>query len=159
MRYEELTAFQQEFNLANRICVTANWLCSRRLLDGVGRFDAAFMSGGDVECAGRIAAAGHAFVYAPDLVVRHPTRATLPQLLRKRRRVVGGRWQKLGPSRNFASFSKQMLREHAGQARWMRKSAPDRRGQVGILLVLGSLWVTSQVELVRLRLGGKPFRS
>ena len=158
VRYEELTAFQQERNLALGKCVTANWLCSRRLLESVGGFDDALLSGGDVECSQRIAAAGHGFVYAPEMVVGHPTRATLGALARKRVRVTGGRWHKAG-SPGLASFSRMVLEEHVGQARWMKGEAGDRLSQIGLLSIVASLWLVTQAEILRLHGGGRPTRS
>ena len=158
VRYEELTAFQQEWNLARGKCVTANWLCSKRLLESVGGFKDALLSGGDVECAQRIAAAGHAFVYAPQMTVGHPTRATLLALARKRVRVTGGRWLKAG-SPGVASFSRMVLDEHLAQARWMKGAAGDRLMRIGLLSIIASLWLVTQLEILRLRTGARPTRS
>lgn len=159
VRYEELTAFQQEWNLAHGKCVTANWLCARGVLASVGNFDAALKSGGDVECAGRIAAAGHRLVYAPELVVRHPTRASLRLLVRKRLRVTGGRWQKSGAAPSLAAMSRLMLREHVEQARWMRRASTRLHEGVALVAITGVLWATAQAEMIRLGAGGKPRRA
>lgn len=159
VRYEELTAFQQEWNVPLGKCVTANWLCSRRVLEEAGGFDDRLLSGGDVDCSKRIAARGHRLVYAPELVVRHPTRATLAQLARKRRRVIGGRWNKTGNAPTLLGLSRLILGEHVGQARWMKNAVAGARPKIGLLLVIGSLWAVSQAELVRLKAGGKPFRA
>ena len=92
-RYEELTAFDQRRNVEEYgCCITANWLCRRDLMRSIGGFNQELLSGGDVECSRRIVAAGHKLVYVPEMIVGHPTRGNLLELICKRRRVVGGRW-------------------------------------------------------------------
>lgn len=56
--YEQITGFQQEWNLANGRCVTANWLCSAKLMNTVGGFNQNLFSGGDNDCAGRLHKSG-----------------------------------------------------------------------------------------------------
>ena len=62
-----------------------------KALDG---FDAALKSGGDRQMALRIRDAGYPLVYVPTMVVRHPVRASRAELVRKRQRLSGGRWDR-----------------------------------------------------------------
>ena len=159
-RYDELTAgFNQEWNLANRLCVTANWLCSKALLEKVGLFNATLISGGDGECAGRIHDSGAELIYAPEMVVHHPTRANLLLLIRKKRRVIGGRWQKTIADRSFTGFSRKIAQEYLDQARWMKNSDIPTKYKPGVLMVVASLWAVTQFEVIRLAAGRKPYRN
>ncbi len=158
LRYEQHTAFQQEWNLAHSRCVTANWLCARSLLTEVGDFDERLMSGGDGDCSDRIAAAGHRFVYAPELVVGHPTRASIAELAAKKRRVVGGRWSSAKQNASPLQFSAAIAREFTEQARWLKNTQERTIDKLGMIGVVAVMWLATQVEIVRLVLGGKAKR-
>lgn len=159
-RYDALAAgFNQEWNLANNHCVTANWLCSKEALIQIGGFNPELLSGGDGECAGRFASAGKKFIYAPEMLVRHPTRANALQLIRKKRRVVGGRWQKSKPKHNFMEFSKIIGKEYFDQMRWMKNSDIDTLYKPGVIALVALLWLITQFEIIRLALGLKPYRA
>lgn len=159
-RYDELTGFNQDWNInRNRMCVTANWLCSKDVLTTVGGFNAEFLSGGDAECSRRISDAGYPLVYADDLVVNHPTRASLGALIKKRRRVIGGRWQKLGEGRSFWRLSKLLLAESVNHLRWIKGGDYPWSEKLGVAAVTGTMYLTSQLELIRVALGFEPYRS
>ncbi|UVO49035.1 glycosyltransferase family 2 protein [Sphingomonas sp. SUN019] len=91
--YERLFSFPQE-HAARGNCATANWISRAAVLRDLGGFDATLKSGGDRQVALRIRAAGHPLIYVPDMVVRHPVRADRAELVRKRRRLSGGRWDR-----------------------------------------------------------------
>lgn len=91
--YERLFSFPQAF-AARGNCATANWISRTEVLRALGGFDASLKSGGDRQMALRIRAAGYPLIYIPDMVVRHPVRADRSELVRKRRRLSGGRWDR-----------------------------------------------------------------
>lgn len=91
--YERMFSFPQE-HAARGNCATANWISRSEVLRDLGGFDATLKSGGDRQMALRIRAAGHPLIYVPDMVVRHPVRADRAELVRKRRRLSGGRWDR-----------------------------------------------------------------
>lgn len=91
--YERLFSFPQA-NAARGNCATANWVSRAELLRSLGGFDATLKSGGDRQMALRIRASGHPLIYIPEMVVRHPVRATRVELVRKRKRLSGGRWDR-----------------------------------------------------------------
>lgn len=91
--YERLFSFPQAY-AARGNCATANWASETALLRELGGFDAALKSGGDRQMALRIRAAGRPLVYIPDMLVRHPVRASRAELVRKRQRLSGGRWDR-----------------------------------------------------------------
>lgn len=91
--YERLFSFPQS-HAARGNCATANWASETALLKALGGFDAALKSGGDRQMALRIRESGHPLVYIPAMVVRHPVRASRAELVRKRQRLSGGRWDR-----------------------------------------------------------------
>ena len=158
-RYDELTAFNQEWNLKhNRMCVTANWLCHRDILAAVGGFNSEFLSGGDADCSRRLADMGAPLIYAADLIVRHPSRASLRELAQKKRRVIGGRWQKLS-NPSFGQFSRTLLGESNRQLRKIKDSSHSKLDRAGMGIVALLMLAVSEFELCRLELGFKPYRS
>lgn len=88
--YEKAFAFNQVTNADNGASVTANMITWRKHFDEVGLFDDSLMSGGDMEWGWRANDMGIDIVYSPDVVVRHPARHTLKDLLGKRSRVIEG---------------------------------------------------------------------
>lgn len=159
--FDDLFSLDQERNIrvAGK-CITANWLCRKEVLLTVGGFDADLKSGGDVECSRRITAAGYPIVYAPEMQVRHPARATVSDIVRKQRRVIGGRWQRdkgrpaqlprwyLGISREQAWFLKRTLASGLPPAR-----------KLGLAGIIGRSWVGSMLELTRMAAGAEAPRS
>ncbi|MFC3786566.1 glycosyltransferase involved in cell wall biosynthesis [Sphingopyxis italica] len=91
--YERLFSFPQA-HAARGNCATANWASETALLRELGGFDAALKSGGDRQMALRIRAADRPLVYVPAMIVRHPVRASRAELVRKRQRLSGGRWDR-----------------------------------------------------------------
>ncbi|AKH43947.1 glycosyltransferase involved in cell wall biosynthesis [Altererythrobacter atlanticus] len=158
-RYDALTTgLNQEWNVRNRHCVTANWLISKRLLVEIGMFDDTLMSGGDGECAARIADAGYPLHYAPDMLVRHPARADFRALIAKKRRVIGGRWQR-ADRREIGHFSRLNLDEYVNQAKWVKNSDIETVFKPGIIVMVVMIWSIIQLEIIKLGAGGRPHRA
>ena len=89
--YERLTAFRQESSLSRfGYFATANLFVPQAVFARVGAFDSRLASGGDLNWCRRARARGLRLVHAPEARVRHPARASLRALVRKRRRVIGG---------------------------------------------------------------------
>jgi GT2 family glycosyltransferase len=74
-------------------CVTANLVVKKAAFDLVGPFSEDRFSGGDGEWNRRATALGCELVYCPDVLVRHPARASFAELAKKRRRWLGGQHQ------------------------------------------------------------------
>jgi hypothetical protein len=91
--YERLFSFPQA-HAARGNCATANWFSPAEAIRQVGGFNASLKSGGDREMALRLRDAGWPLVYVPEMIVRHPVRASRAELVRKRRRLSGGRWDR-----------------------------------------------------------------
>ncbi|MFY2979702.1 glycosyltransferase family 2 protein, partial [Klebsiella pneumoniae] len=63
--------------------------------DRVGYFDSNPFSGGDIEWNLRATKENIGIVYADDVIVMHPIRASLKEIVSKRVRVIGGQYKKL----------------------------------------------------------------
>ncbi|MFC6797279.1 glycosyltransferase family 2 protein [Haladaptatus sp. DYSN1] len=63
------------------------------LVEAVGPFDDRLTSSGDVEFGNRVAGAGYQLVYAPDIVMRHPSRTSVRALVKKAVRIGRGKSQ------------------------------------------------------------------
>lgn len=94
-QYDLALAFPQEFYVKTRgYTVTANLVTTRRVMDHAGPFDVGLLSGGDKEWCQRAVGQGFKLVYADDVVVSHPARASVGELVDKRRRQVGGQLER-----------------------------------------------------------------
>lgn len=93
--YERLFSFPQS-HAARGNCATANWMSPHAAFERLGGFDEHLKSGGDRQMALRIKAAGMPLAHVPQMVVGHPVRASRNSLVRKRRRLSGGRWERTG---------------------------------------------------------------
>lgn len=86
--YEFHTAFRQKENAAMGVCVTANLVVTRTTLEKVGLFDDRLMSGGDFEWNRRAKALGIPLIYDPEVLVAHPSRPSLDEIFRKKKRIA-----------------------------------------------------------------------
>jgi GT2 family glycosyltransferase len=141
--------------------VTANLLAPRTAFDRVGPFNEKLLSGGDGEWCQRAGAEGIAVVYCPEASVGHPARASLAELMRKARRVVGGRHQRNRRSilsLDFWTTAVRFLFPNVGQfvrgrrrlqGRGYRWSAAKLAGVMALIHYV-TVW-----EFFRVRLGGE----
>lgn len=92
--YEALRGFpQQDYIAKNRFAVTANLWVRADVLSKVGLFNTELFSGGDLEWGNRLHDAGYTMSYAPKVVVTHPARNRVSELLRKIKRTAGGSYR------------------------------------------------------------------
>jgi glycosyltransferase involved in cell wall biosynthesis len=81
---------QERYVRSSGTAATANLLAARQTFSEVGGFDERLRSSGDAEWTRRAVGAGHRLRFAPDVVVVHPPRDSVDQLLRKAKRVSEG---------------------------------------------------------------------
>lgn len=160
VRYEELVAFNQRANVSVGWCVTANWLCRRKILQEVGCFNAELFSGGDVECSRRLKEAGRVIGYAPELVVRHPARSNFADLIEKRRRIVGGRWHLYDmKQKSIFKMASMFAVEAVRHVRRVFSADMENWAKPGVVGIVVVLMLVGLFELIRLHAGGEPHRS
>ena len=158
--YDRLfTLNQREFVQAGG-CATANWMSPTRVMKEVGGFDAGMKSGGDFECAKRIRARGYVLVYGDDVVVRHPARKDVVEVMLKRRRILGGQWALRRREVSAIRLAANNLRWGLLRV-WKAAGAKEIRLMLRcrLVLLLCALTVVALFELVRLEAGGEPRRS
>ena len=89
--YESVFAFpQRQWVQVDGFAATANMATSKSVLDRVGVFDERLTSGGDREWGKRASGQGVRGIYAEELVVAHPCRSSLRELVIKAVRLERG---------------------------------------------------------------------
>lgn len=166
--YDMVYRFDQRRRVAlSNGVVTANMVTRQDVFDVVGPFNDSLMSGADAEWSQRAAAAGYNVQYADDVVVVHPARTSLEEVLRQARRRAGGRLDmratgnRSGMIAKLLSAVKRILPRGAGLVEARHKLRRRGYGWLSWLRVVGLLQVihyTSTFELVRRLLGGNPER-
>lgn len=90
--YEKIYAFKQERNVETMASsVTGNMFSYKHVFDAVGNFKEHLFSGGDHEWSKRAQASGFEIGYCETVIVRHPARYKITQLVKKTKRIAGGR--------------------------------------------------------------------
>jgi glycosyltransferase involved in cell wall biosynthesis len=159
-KYESAFDFDQAAHARHGLCMTANWVSPRQALIDLGGFHQDLKSGGDWDLSRRVQASGQPIVYVPEMRVSHPTRGSLPKLMAKLRRTMGGKWQFNRSRWRFLSCCAALVRLSAKR---IRMAASDRRFSLGDrLMLIGivvTLLVTGIFELTRLAFGAEPRRA
>jgi GT2 family glycosyltransferase len=159
--YEKMFAFDQVQNASQGTSVTANWLSPKAVIDRFGGFDATLKAGADTKLSREISQAGFKVVYCPDMLVYHPARASVGELVKKRRRVVGGKWQVASHSpRAVAKLALAITRDGLGRiAKAMGKSGMRLKERLQVAGVAALILAVGIGELLLLMLGSQPRRS
>lgn len=93
--YDSTIYLQQEFIIRKKhFCATANLFTYKRVLEEVGPFNSELKSGGDVEWGLRAYRMGYNLVYGEQAAISHPARYSLPQLVNKTKRIMGGNYDR-----------------------------------------------------------------
>ena len=161
--YDLVCAFpMRQYVELSRFAGAGNLFVFNSTFRDVGPFNGDLKSGGDREWSLRAGATGYEVIYAHDVVVSHPARTRLGQLMRKKRRVVGGavtldgRLAGYNPHGRGRSPSLPYVK-----TREFVRSRSEPKGLMPRLVVIWVLVLLSLVataERVRLALGGKPLR-
>tara|TARA_R110002020_G_scaffold47533_3_gene135156 strand:- start:1724 stop:2608 length:885 start_codon:yes stop_codon:yes gene_type:complete len=88
--YDKIYAFDQKSNAYKGASVTANMITWAKNFDLVGLFNEKLFSGGDTEWGLRAYKQGINITYSENVIVKHPARKSVRELLMKARRVAGG---------------------------------------------------------------------
>lgn len=108
---------------------TANLAVRRDLFERLGGFDARLRSGGDYEFGIRAMALGHDIGWSAQMQVQHAARATVRELLTKRRRVRAGHVQ----VRALDGFAQRLEQALQAASRRTLATMPRRYPSVGPL--------------------------
>jgi len=93
--YEKGFAFNQKDNVSRGESVTANLMIQKEILSLIGDFDHKLYSGGDIEWNRRASKLAIDIIYAEDVIVTHPIRGSMQEVINKRIRVIGGQYHKM----------------------------------------------------------------
>lgn len=89
--YEKKFGFDQQKNVEEKgQSITANLFCKREVFDQNGLFPETLLSGGDFEWTKKATTSGFKMAYGGDVVVFHPSRKNIAELIRKKKRTIGG---------------------------------------------------------------------
>lgn len=166
--FERVYAFRQEENVRHGYAVTANMWTTRSVFDRVGGFASELKSGGDLRFGKACGAEGVHAAYHAELIVQHPARRCLGELVAKKRRTAGGvnSFRRIGAAGKPATVPgiiervRRQIAPSAAARRTLANATGLGRGER--LRVQATLWFLQWVALaekLRLRFGGEPRRS
>ncbi|MFT5381799.1 MAG: GT2 family glycosyltransferase, partial [Alteromonas macleodii] len=140
-------------------CITANWLSAKQVLEQHGCFDANLKSGGDHEMSKRLSRNGFPVVFCKEAIVNHPARS-FDEILKKRRRVIGGAWDKnsskLKPISMYWRASKLFIRRILTTLFGTKATIQKK---FSVMKVVIAIFVVSLAEITRLMVGNTSSRS
>jgi len=91
--YEKYTGFDFESYVREGASGAGNWFSYKSILEEFGGFNSELKSNGDTELSKRISKK-YEIKYAPDVIVTHPARDTISDIVYKYRRLIGGAYQR-----------------------------------------------------------------
>ena len=92
--YEKYTAFPTEAYAKDGFAITANWFSYKSVIQEFGGFNDILKSNGDSELSGKISQK-YEIVYLSNLIVNHPARYEIDELIQKYKRRLGGTYQRM----------------------------------------------------------------
>lgn len=114
--YEQAFSFNQFKNVTQKgQSVTANLICKKSVIETIGKFNETLMSGGDFEWTKRATDGGFKMGYGHDVIVAHPSRKNLRELIKKKKRTIGGmysRFYKFYTPKQKLLFGLHFIRPH-----------------------------------------------
>lgn len=87
--YEKVYAFKQDFAASLGVSVTGNMFAYKYIFEQIGGFNDALFSGGDSEWSLRAQKAGFRISFGKDVIINHPARHDMAELVKKARRTAG----------------------------------------------------------------------
>ncbi|NDW14906.1 glycosyltransferase [Alteromonas genovensis] len=154
--FENNFSMKQDENAVKGKCITANFFCSKALLDKFTGFNEKLKSGGDVEFSQRVVRAGGGVVYCEDAEVLHPSR-NKKELLIKRKRVVGGTWDaelSTGGTKRKLRFCVGLVKMLLGRTKkTLYCSDISFSHKFKLIWLLLLIFYTSVSEFIKLQLG------
>lgn len=108
--YDKYTAFRIKEYVGFGNCVTANWFSYKNRIQEFGNFNSELKSNGDSELSGKISKR-YSVIFSENVVVFHPARYLIDDVVTKYRRVIGGNYDRLykGKNKNFNQFINQFI--------------------------------------------------
>jgi glycosyltransferase involved in cell wall biosynthesis len=159
--YQYLAGFPQLTNVTERgFAATANFFAHRHHFDCVGLFNTGLLSGGDLDWCYRAAQHGIQAVFCEAAIVMTSPRKDLYSAILQARRVAGGRFLiRRSAVTSYARARLQPHRKPLAAIGWILKQRElPLTARLRMLFVASLIKLAQQIEMLRLRLGGKPER-
>lgn len=159
--YDSLFFLQQKRYVEEiGFAVTANLFTFKEIFNECGLFDERLKSGGDGEWGKRVYGSGYQVLYAPNAAVCHPARSNLSILLKKIRRVTGGKYiRENRASESVYRFWKTNVQEMLfGINRIIRLEGIKLLPKTRLLLIEIVVQLSKMHELFKLKQGKIPER-
>jgi glycosyltransferase involved in cell wall biosynthesis len=90
--YEKHTAFNQMESANSGFNTTANWFSTKKMVVDAGGFEEGLKSNGDSILSHKIFKMGYQIKYCEGASLLHPARFKLAEIINKRKRIIGGRY-------------------------------------------------------------------
>ncbi|MEX2591330.1 MAG: glycosyltransferase family A protein [Anditalea sp.] len=101
--YEKYTGFTFESYVKEGTCGAGNWFSYKSVLEEFGGFNSKLKSNGDTELSGKISKK-YKLIYAPEVIVRHPSRFKVSDIAYKYQRLLGGVYSRRYVGHEFKFF-------------------------------------------------------
>ncbi len=151
--YQRLFSMKQKSYVEkNGFGVTANLFVRKEVFDQVGLFREKLYSGGDDEWGKRATENGINISYCDQVVIFHPSRSSLQQLLKKKQRTTGGIYELRIKRLDKLQKSKEVLRRFIPPVNQIKviKSKYSGITAIKIFFIAWAVKLASFCELVRL---------
>lgn len=157
--FESMFSMNQESYVSQGLAITANWMSPKAVLCDIGGFDCSLKSGGDHKMASEITNRRYKVVYCAEAQVKHPAR-NVAELFRKRRRVIGGSWDKTTNRLRFFLILKGIITLYVKRIITVFSFGKLRfYDRLSLGIFLSRMLLVSLVELMQLQLGKPSERS
>lgn len=149
--YDYFIGLNQHLYVKRGVAATANLAVTKGVYEESDGFDESELSGGDGKFCRRAIASGSALVFKPSAYVSHPLRDSLAGLVKKDRRLTGGKFSRSKVRTVVFAISPPIVRVYLiatnrpGLQLFRRQKA---------LLVLMFIWMCRVIETLHLIFGG-----
>ncbi|WBL44326.1 glycosyltransferase family A protein [Algoriphagus halophytocola] len=114
--YEKCFSFNQKRNVEqHKQSITANLFCRRIVPNTIGDFAETLLSGGDFEWTRRATGSGFKIIYGENVIIKHPARRNLSEMVKKKKRTIGGMYTRFYKDYTFfqkLNFTIRFVRPH-----------------------------------------------
>lgn len=142
--YEKYTGFTTEAYAKEGHAITANWFSYRKTLLEFNGFEENLKSNGDSDLSKKITSQ-YEIQYSPNVIVRHPSRYFVSEVVYKYRRVMGGTYQRKFKKKSHLKFFGYLLdftwRRGRFSAKKMLTISPKESFQI-LVVNLAIIWGT-----------------
>lgn len=162
--YDKIFAFNQEVFVTNSgTSVTANLFTYRHVFEKIGYFKEDLMSGGDFLWGTIATGKGYKVDYVDNVIVDHPARESLKQLVKKEKRVGGSQAIFLKTNSNMLLNFLELIKEFRPRIKslkliFMRGKSLSASDKISLFFIRQYLLGIRAYEKFRVQLGEKPNR-